>query len=167
MARMSLDVVLDRKSSVKDLLSLLAFSLTFLAGKNSLVETVLCSSEAPGNTVSTTIAAIPEAMCSSAVLPPSAAAAVNACSTSMAPTIVSRAKSFSNDLTAGRLFSSDSAMASRTSCSVAGIALGVEQETIYREFLGFLNSSLGKNVRILVEEERGWKVNRGIRRAGG
>lgn len=58
-------------------------------------------------------------------------------------------------------------MASRTSCSVAGIALGVEQETIYREFLGFLNSSLGKNVRILVEEERGWKVNRGIRRAGG
>ena len=34
MARMSLDVVLDRESSVKDLLSLLAFSLTFLAGKN-------------------------------------------------------------------------------------------------------------------------------------
>ena len=36
MARMSLDVALDKISSMRDLLNLLAFSLTFPAGKNFL-----------------------------------------------------------------------------------------------------------------------------------
>lgn len=88
-------------------------------GLTNRVETVLWSSAGPGNMVSTTMAEIPEDICSSAASPPSAAAAVSACWKSTAPTRVSRAKSFSYVLTAGREVSvaSKSTTASRTACS--------------------------------------------------
>lgn len=93
MASIFFDMAPEKISSLS--LSLLAFSLTFTAGRNSRVETVLWSSEEPGNTVSTTMAGIPDSICSSAAWPPSAAAAVRACWKSTAPTRVSRAESFS------------------------------------------------------------------------
>lgn len=99
----------DRTSSLKDLFNLIAFSLTFFAGKNNRVETVACSSAGPGKTVSTTIAGTPDSRCSEAARPPSAAAAVRAWSKRTEPTRLSRAKSFSKVLTQGRVLSLESA----------------------------------------------------------
>lgn len=128
----------------------------------SLVEMVLCSSGLPGKTVSTTIADMPYAMCSSAASPPSAAAAVRACSKATSPMTVSRAKSFSKVLTPGRFFffpsipSSYWEMASRISWSVVGRAFGGEIEE-GKEMRGLgrdLRGELGKKMRFLGRKER-------------
>lgn len=144
MASMFSEVVLAKISFVIDFFSFIAFSLTFLAGKNSRVEMVLCSSNGPGNMVSTTMAAVPDEICSSAAPPPSAAAAVRACWKSTEPTTVRRAKSFSYVLTAGSDFASDSTIASRSACSeVKGENCELEDDERRREFSCSLNSELG------------------------
>lgn len=111
----------------------------------SRVETVLWGSEWPGNKVSTTIAGMPELICSSAACPPSAAAAVRACSKSTAPTKARQAESFSYVLTPGRTLSSESATAWRTSCSVNGTSFLVERARVKWRFRGV--------PRVLVERE--------------
>lgn len=119
---------------------------------------MLCGSELPGNKVSTTIAGMPSLMCSSAACPPSAAAAVRACWKSTAPTKPSRDNSFSYVLTHGRLFSADSEIAWRTSCSVTGADFGEEEQARVKRRVRELFKATGKRDCLgLTETSGGWR----------
>lgn len=123
--------------------------------RTSLVETVLRSSGGLGTTVSTTITGLPEFRYSSATWPPSAAAAVSACSKLTAPTTVSRARSFSYVLTAGSEPPSESKTAWRMSCSLDRAEFGVEWTRVGKGYLVILRGSLERNLRFLEEKYRG------------
>lgn len=106
----------------------------------------------PGKRVSTTMAGTPESMCSEAARPPSAAAAVRACSKPTAPTKVRQAESFSKVLTQGRVLPSESATNWRISCSCCCccVDFGEVQDRTGRGFLVLVRGSLGrKNAAIL------------------